>query len=119
MGSTGLPLEVALASNWTNPFDVTTAGVEAAGVDQASRRRPAAKAMPNHDGTEKAAERAAVWRRQQSVLGLPSPQVVVAVVAESERMYVGGHCGLALGCEARTVQVQKDSPHSHSRSLRS
>ena len=119
MGSTGLPLEVALASNWTNPFDVTTAGVEAAGVDRASRRRPAARAMPNRDGTVVAAERAAAWRMQQSILGLPSPQVVVAVVATSERTYDGGHCGLAPGCEARTVQIQKDSLHSHSRSLRS
>jgi hypothetical protein len=59
MGSTGLPLEVALASDWMSPCDATAA-VEGVGVHRASRRRPAARALPNPGDTETAVERAAV-----------------------------------------------------------
>jgi hypothetical protein len=58
-------------------------------------------------------------RDQESILGLPSAQVVVAVVAESEPMCVDGHCGLGPDCEARTAQIQRDSLHFRLRSLRS
>jgi hypothetical protein len=123
MGSTGLPLEVALASDWMSPYDVTPA-VEAVGVHRTFRRRPAARALPNPGDTEAVVVRAAASRMpaqgdQESILGLPSAQVAMAVVAESERMCVGGHCGLVPDYEARTVQIQKDSLHSRLRSLRS
>ena len=58
-------------------------------------------------------------RDQESILGLPSAQVVVAVVAESERMCVDEHCGLGPDYEAHTVRIQKDSLHFRLRSLRS
>lgn len=121
-GSTGLPL-AALASDWTIPYDVR-AVAEAAEVHQASRRYPSARATPNPGETEVAAERAAASRRtarrgQSSILGLPSAQVGVEAVAGSERKCVGGRCGLALGYEARTAQIQKDSPHCRSHSYRS
>lgn len=120
MGSTGLPLEVALASDWMCPYDV----VEAVVVHRTSRRRPAARAWPNPGDTEMVAEPAAVvhmpvQRDRAPTLGLPSAQGEVAAVAVSEQMCGGGHCGLVRDCEVRTAQIQKDSLDSRLRSLRS
>ena len=117
MGSTGLPLEAALASDWTIPYDATFE-VEGVGVHRTSRHRPAVRASLNPGDKEAVGVRVAVSHMpdQESILGLPLAQVAAA---ESERMCVDEHCGLGPDCEAHTVRIQKDSLHSRLRSLRS